>query len=379
LAGKEYLVLGMMSGSSLDGLDLAICRFKLDYSAGFKVEDWEILAAETDAYPPLWQARLRSGTALPGRELWRLHTDLGRWFGQRASAFLAKHPALKPTLAGSHGHTLFHDPGQHSTTQIGDGAAIAQELGITTVTEFRGADIAAGGQGAPLAPLADKYLFPDYNAFLNLGGIANLSMRRPDGNYLAGDISGCCQVLDRLAAREGLRYDAGGQLAARGTFSPALAAKLVLPYHDRPYPKSLDNAWVTDHLWHLINERTYTTADCLHTFTMWLAGKIVKDFGLLGAVAGAVEGEKSKVLVTGGGARNSFLMEQLRTAQEAAGLELEFVAADESTGDFKEAALIALAALMRQEAVPNALASATGAVQDTINGAVYSAQAKRDS
>lgn len=365
-----------MSGSSLDGLDLAICRIRLDTSARL-VPDWEILAAETDPFPPTWQARLRSAPHLPGRELWRLHTDLGHWIGQRAAVFLTKHPAYRPTLAGSHGHTIFHYPDQHFTGQIGDGAAIAYRLGLPTVTELRGSDVAAGGQGAPLAPLADKYLFPDYAGFLNLGGIANLSLKTGNGTYIAGDISGCCQVMDRLAAREGLGYDARGHLAAQGSPAPATAQKIAaLPYHQLPYPKSLGNDWVRESLWPLLDDTTIPAADLLHTFTRWLAKKIAHDLAFLGADAGASERQKSKegpanVLITGGGAHNHYLVNQLRATQNTEAPAFNFVVADAATTDFKEAALIALAALFRTEGIPNALISATGASRETINGAIY--------
>lgn len=361
-----------MSGSSLDGLDLAICSFQLDPEGPRLIPAWEILAAETAPFPPQWQARLRSAPALPGRELWRLHADLGRWIGQQAANFMARHQEVQPTLVGSHGHTVFHDPARGFTTQIGDGAAIAKLVGLPTVTELRGADVAAGGQGAPLAPLADKYLFPEYPAFLNLGGIANLSVRQPDGTYLAGDISGCCQVLDRLAAREGLAFDVGGELAAKGRLAPAFAPKMAsLLYHDLPFPKSLDNGWVREQQWPLVNDPELKTEDCLHSFTKWLAVKISLDLEAAGAGAGAGKGQASKVLVTGGGARNDFLLRQLRAAQDADKPALEFVTLSTTTGDFKEAALIALAALLRMHGIPNALASATGAAKDSINGALF--------
>lgn len=367
----------MMSGSSLDGLDLAICRFQLDHASSQQITAWEILAAETDPFPPAWQARLRSAPHLPGRELWRLHADLGHWIGQRAAAFLARHPAHKPTLAGSHGHTVFHYPDQQFTGQIGDGAAIAFRLGLPVVTELRGSDVAAGGQGAPLAPLADKYLYPDFGGFLNLGGIANLSLKTGDGTYIAGDISGCCQVLDRLAAREGLRFDAGGHLAAQGSPAPATAQKIAaLPYHQLAYPKSLGNDWVVEQLWPLLDDPSIPAADLLHTFTRWLARKIAHDLAHLGAAAGANNEQKSsaqpvRILLTGGGAHNDFLVTQLRATQDAAQPTFEFVVADAATTDFKEAALIALAALFRAAGLPNALISATGARRETINGALY--------
>ena len=370
-----------MSGSSLDGLDLALCRIRLDTSEEELVPEWEILAAETDPFPPTWQARLRSAPHLPGRELWRLHADLGHWIGQRAKKFLDKHPAHAPTLAGSHGHTIFHDPAQNFTTQIGDGAAIAIHLGVPTVTELRSSDVAVGGQGAPLAPLADKYLFPEYDGFLNLGGIVNLSLRQQDGGYVAGDITGCCQILDSLAAREGLKYDAGGQLASQGSPAPAIAQKIAaLPYHQLPYPKSLGNAWVRESLWPILDDKSVITADLLHTFTRWLAKKIAYDFAHLvsevGAAAGATAGsqqatEPTRILLTGGGIHNHFLVEQLRATQGSEAPGLEFIVPDTITADFKEAALVGLAALLRIQGIPNALPSATGAPQPTVNGAVY--------
>lgn len=369
----------MMSGSSLDGLDLAVCRLVLNPEGEQLIPQWEILAAETDAYPPTWRARLRSAPSLPGRELWRLHADLGRWFGQRAKAFLARHPDLQPSLVGSHGHTVFHDPDLHFTTQIGDGAAIAEVLGLPVVTELRSADIAAGGQGAPLAPLADKHLFPQYSAFLNLGGIANLSVRRSDGSFVAGDVSGCCQILDRLAAREGLKFDAEGSVAQQGTLHPASAQKISeLAFHDLPYPKSLGNAWVREILWPVIGKEDLTPSDALKTFTVWLANKIASDLARLhpkeeekGANAGAKEGTKSEVMVTGGGARNSFLLRMLNATQAEKPSGFHFVVPDLDLADFKEAALIALAALLRSEGQTNSLASATGASRDTVNGALY--------
>lgn len=370
-------MLGMMSGSSLDGLDLAVCRFQLDQSGEVVVPEWEIVAAGTDPFPPTWRARLRSAPHLPGRELWRLHADLGHWAGRRARAFLDQRPGLAVTLAGSHGHTIFHDPAQKFTTQIGDGAALAFRLGLPVVTELRGADVAAGGQGAPLAPLADKYLFPQYDGFLNLGGIANLSLRDGSGGYVAGDISGCCQVLDRLAERTGSAYDAGGNLAAKGSPAPATAQKIAaLSYHQLPYPKSLGNAWVREKLWPLLDDKTIPAEDLLHTFTRWLAKKITYDLAYLGGAAGAIRGTESKaaplkILLTGGGSHNTYLVNQLRARQDDAQPSFEFIVGDSNTTDFKEAALIALAALFRARGIPNALVSATGAARPTVNGALF--------
>ncbi|OAV43947.1 anhydro-N-acetylmuramic acid kinase [Lewinella sp. 4G2] len=369
-----HQILGIMSGSSLDGLDLAICDLTTttDAEGVLSVVDWSIRAATTDPYPPLWRARLKSAPHLPGEELWRLHADLGKWIGRRAADFLQQHPELNPTLIGSHGHTIFHDPERGFTTQIGNGAFIATVTGLTTVTEFRSSDVAAGGQGAPLAPVADKYLFPEHGAFLNLGGIANLSVRQTDGRYLAGDITGCCQILDRLANLAGLPYDAGGRLAASGQFNADLADRIGgLPFHRGPYPKSLGNGWVRDTLWPLLATSDLPVADRLSTFTKWLAVKIGTD--VLSVLPNSeIKKDPASVtecLVTGGGARNAYLLQQLNRIGKEDGVC--FTVPPPTVADFKEAALMALTALLRVAGQPNSLATATGARFPTINGAVY--------
>ena len=352
-----------MSGSSLDGLDLACCTFRLDRQGPLRVIDWSIEAATTVPYTASWKDRLRQSTQLSSQASSQLHAELGTYIGQQAATFLQINPQLRPSLAGCHGHTTFHEPGSGYSVQLGDGARIAAALDLPVVTELRSADIAAGGQGAPLAPVADRYLFPDYTAFLNLGGIANFSLRRTDSQFIAGDVSGCCQILDRLAALQNLPYDAGGELARSGNYLSDLATSLAqLAYHQQAYPKSLSNQWVVQTLWPLLRDYEAPVADRLHTFTRWLAQTIAQDIHQAGGAAGAV-------LVTGGGARNTFLTESLAAALQPLRVET----ATGLSGDFKEAALVALCALFRQLGLPNSIASATGARHDTINGALHAA------
>ena len=354
-----------MSGSSLDGLDLAVCSFSLTRRAATPITDWSIEAATTVPYSEDWKARLRQSATLSGQATWQLHADLGTYVGTQGARFLRQHPEHPVSLVGCHGHTVYHEPASGFSVQLGDGARIAATLGLPVVTELRTADIAAGGQGAPLAPVADVHLFPDHTAYLNLGGIANFSLRTPTGNLLAGDVTGCCQILDRLAALTGQPYDAGGALARRGTYHPQLASALdALPYHRQPYPKSLSNQWVTAQLWPLLQQPTAPVHDRLHTFTTWLARKIIQDIDQLGGAAGG------SILVSGGGARNDYLIERLR---EAIGTRGTLTVAEGLVGDFKEAALIALCALFRQQGLPNSLAAATGARHDTVNGALHAA------
>ena len=362
MSGARHTVLGIMSGSSLDGIDCALCTFTVDPGRADPVLSWEIRAASTRPYSAEWKERLRESPDLSGRDSWRLHADLGDFIGTRAADFMTEFPDLQPTLVGCHGHTVYHEPAHGYTVQLGCGARIAHRLSLPVVTDLRSADLAAGGEGAPLAPVADRHLFPAYAGFLNLGGIANFSIRHSDGTFSAGDISGCCQVLDRLAGLYGHDYDEGGDLARSGNYLPELADHLsALSYHARPYPKSLSNDWVVQSLWPLLESFPGSVEDRLYTFCHWLARETVAVFS--GADAGARE-----ILVSGGGARNTFLLEQLR---QGGGADLEFVVERGLTGDFKEAALVALCALFRQLGIPNSLSSATGATHDTVNGALY--------
>ncbi|THH41791.1 anhydro-N-acetylmuramic acid kinase [Neolewinella litorea] len=358
-----------MSGSSLDGIDLAVCSFALDGEAIDPVTDWSILKADTISYPEEWRSRLARASELSATELYRLDAELGDWIGDRAAQFLEG--SDRPELVGCHGHTVYHEPSRGYTLQIGHGARIAVRLGLPVVTDLRTADIAAGGQGAPLAPVADRHLFPDYGAFLNLGGIANYSYRRPGGDYLAGDVSGCCQIMDRLARETGAAYDHNGNLARSGRPLPELAAALDrMPFHRAPSPKSLSNQWVVEELWPVLRDHAGSPADRLHTFATWLARTLVGEFTRqyrAESGSGALT-----VLVTGGGAHNAFLMDQLQAARPSDS-PLQFTAGTGPTTDFKEAALVALCALFRLEGLPNSLASATGAERDTINGALYAA------
>lgn len=367
---EQMQVLGMMSGSSLDGLDMAICRFNFVREPHYSLSDWAILAATTQPFPKPWQSRLRIAPHLPGIELWRLHSDLGHWMGKEADRFI-RASGHKVELVGSHGHTVFHDPKRGFTTQIGDGICMAIQTQLPVVDQLRSADIAAGGQGAPIAPIADKWLLKDYPAFLNLGGIANVSLRDKNGAPIAGDVSGANQILDKLANSLGKEYDEDGKIAQSGSLLPDLFAQLeAVDFHQLACPKSLDNGWVRDTLWPVIQAHSGQTADKMHTFCRFLAAEI-HNVLLKIAQSAPLPPQAIKVLVTGGGTHNHFLMDCLRQYPQDANYPLGFEAANSQLADFKEAAMVALAALHRYIGQPNALASATGAARDTINGALY--------
>ncbi|HRD54247.1 MAG TPA: anhydro-N-acetylmuramic acid kinase, partial [Flavobacteriales bacterium] len=332
-----YRVLGIMSGSSLDGLDLALCE--LEVSRG----RWRhsIRKARTVAYPQAMRERLLHAMQGSAMQLAQLDADLGQFIGQASKRFLRGERA---ELIASHGHTIFHQPKLGFSTQIGSGARIAAITGITTVCDFRSADMAAGGQGAPLVPLGENLLFPDYAAFVNLGGICNISLHGPD-RIFGYDVCICNQALNFLAQETGRPFDRNGDIARSSHFDADLLADLNrLPFHQKRPPKSLGREWFEDSVLPLINDRSEPVGKRLRTVVEHIAWQLGK----------ALKHAPGPVLVTGGGAHNRFLVERI-AAQSRALLVLP----PKATIDFKEALVFALLGVLRMRGEANALASVT--------------------
>lgn len=360
----NYHILGLMSGSSLDGLDLAHCRFTLNEED--EILSWEILAAETLPYSPAWQERLRRLPAASALELAQTDTAYGALLGELVNVFLEKYQ-IQPDYIASHGHTIFHYPEQRFSLQIGDGAALAATTNYPVICDFRTQDIALGGQGAPLAPTADLYLFKEYQCCLNLGGIANLSVQTPRG-YVAFDICGANQILNALVAPLGLEYDDRGSLAAGGQLIPELLQQsLSLAFFQEDYPKSLGNDWVLAHQTTAFCQYEGSVPDKLHTATRMIA-QLIADHLSMVVQKEALGPADMNMLVTGGGAFNDFLIECIRVA---CGDNVNVHIPSATIIGFKEAALMALMGLLRIRKMPNCLASVTGASKDSINGALY--------
>ena len=365
----SYHALGLMSGSSLDGLDMAFCRFDFSEESGRPfVTHWEILQAETASFSEQWKsrlARLPSGTAL---ELALAHAQFGHYIGTIALDFLERHQ-LRPGLIASHGHTIFHYPEQGLSLQIGDGAAIAAVTGYPVMGNFRMQDVALGGQGAPLAPIADQLLFPDYGFLLNLGGIANLTSRR-GSRIIAFDNTGVNQILNALVLPLGLPYDEDGRIAAGGQLIPELLQKVEnLEYFARPYPKSLGNDWVQRVQLPLYLDYAAPVADKLHTACVQVGRQIARDIGLLIQREQLPDAEY-RMLVTGGGAHNGFLVNCIREeCEKICSLALEIP--DQATINYKEAVLMGLMGALRAANLPNILPSVTGAARAVIGGALH--------
>jgi anhydro-N-acetylmuramic acid kinase len=228
-----------MSGTSLDGVDVAFCRF----IGRDDLWQYEILQAETISYSDNWQKKLRNARNVTAQDLIKLHAEYGRLLGKMAKNFIDRH-RLSPGFIASHGHTVFHQPAGGFAFQLGNGAEIAAITGKTVVCDFRTTDIAHGGQGAPLVPVGDHMLFGDYDYCLNLGGFANVSVCK-NGERLAWDICPVNIVLNHLSRQRGLPFDKNGKLARKGTTDKTLLKKLnrIALYHQKG-PKSLGAEWL---------------------------------------------------------------------------------------------------------------------------------------
>jgi len=349
-----HRVIGLMSGSSLDGLDMAYCFFEKDE------DNWKFSITHADcvSYSKEWIKRLHTARGLDGRSLWQLHTDYGHLLSSLVKAFIAKHNLKSNVdLVASHGHTIFHFPVEQFTTQIGDGASLAVGTCIPVACDFRSSDIALGGQGTPIVPIGDLLLFKEYNYLLNLGGIANLSIRKND-NIIAFDICVVNQVLNHYASQNGQEYDKDGAMAASGQIcQPLLDAMNTLEYYQKPNPKSLDNGFSRDVLIPLIDSFDISIEDKLHTYCEHIAYQI-------GTHIPASDG--GKLFITGGGAFNTYL-----TGRIAAHSSLPVHIPSDEIVQYKEALVIAFLGLLRWRNEPNVLSSVTGASRDSIGGALY--------
>ena len=266
----NYNFLGLMSGSSLDGVDLVIVEFN---SGADEVIEWKLLATHEESFDGPWKKRLESAPRLSSIELSRLHADLGVLFGDMCARFIET-SGIQPDYIASHGHTVFHAPEHGYTVQIGSPSHIAAHTGVPVIADFRSNDMAHGGQGAPLAPIVEKYLFSGYGFYLNLGGIGNLSVHNGE-EIKAWDICACNQLLNYLAAQKGLTYDDKGKLAGNGNISQTLLDELngVIPLPlEKPY--SLDNSFVVDTFIPIINNSDYSVEDRLRTVVEYISGSI---------------------------------------------------------------------------------------------------------
>lgn len=353
---KAYTGIGLMSGTSLDGIDLACCTFR--ETGGKWAFDVEI--AETIPFDAKWLGRLSGITEQSGEIFAKTQVYFGHYLGQIVADFIQRHQ-LKPDFVASHGQTIYHQPHKNFTCQIGDGETMVTYLDCPLVTNFRNKDVAMKGQGAPLVPFGEQHLFPDHQLFLNLGGFANIT-----ANGRAWDIAGCNLVLNWLAAQHDstLSYDPEGTIARSGTTNPFLLDRLNrLDYYQQAPPKSLGTEWLYHTVFPLLDNDQISVEDRANSYVKHLAHQIyqgLKDTGIT----------RQPLLITGGGALNQYLMEIL--TNELAPLEIH---PDHSISDeivhFKEAIIFAFLGLNTLLGRPNTLSRVTGARTNVCAGSIH--------
>ena len=359
-----YRVIGLMSGSSLDGLDIAFVELE---ELGGKWS-YKLIGADCIPYPEEWQKRLAQANATSAADFVALDADYGRLTASMVNHFIDQNElGYKVALVASHGHTVFHVPGSHSI-QIGDGAAIAAGTGLPVVSNLRSMDVALGGQGAPIVPVGEKLLFTEHRFFLNIGGIANISFNGGE-QYDAFDVCAANRVLNMLVNTIGLDFDNNGSLASQGRINEALLDSLnSLDYFSQQYPKSLANEFGTSTVFPLIQAAGLSVEDSLATYAEHIAIQVGKSATAIMHQNGlTISGES--LLITGGGALNGYLVS--RISQHLSPLGIEVIIPDQVTIMYKEALVMALLGVLRWREEDTVLASVTGASRSSIGGALW--------
>lgn len=343
----SYKVVGVMSGTSLDGLDLCLSEFNLLNNKW----SFQILDAVTLPYDITWTRKLKNAPKLSGLNLVLLSNEYGKLIGKEINKFIKNRDV---DFISSHGHTVFHQTEKQLTYQIGNGAFIAAETKKTCVCDFRSYDLALNGQGAPLVPIGDKILFSEYDGCLNLGGFANISHTNSIGQTIAFDICPVNVVLNKYANLLGYEFDNKGSIAKSNSVNQSLLEKLNnLSFYQQNHPKSLGLEWVEEHIFPLINSTKIKTEEVLATFTKHIAIQLNATIKLLNI---------NNLLVTGGGTYNSYLIDQL---------EGNIYIGKKELIDFKEALIFAFLGVLRIRNEKNVLNSITGAERDSISGQLF--------
>jgi len=340
--------IGVMSGTSLDGVDLVYVKFDSSPKIAYT-----ILATASIPYTAFWKKKLTDAFTSNAQELTQLNVEYGAFLGNLILDFNTKNSIQKLDFIASHGHTIFHNPSKGYSLQIGDGATISQICNQKVVCDFRQQDVAMGGQGAPLVPIGDKLLFSEYEYCINIGGFANISFEKSH-KRLAFDICPANIILNHYTRSINLEYDDKGQLARTGNLDIALLKALnQLSFYTST--NSMGNEIVVDEVIPLIDSFNLPITTILHTVTEHVAKKI-----------GSLLSKNTKALLTGGGTLNDYLVERITAYSKA-----DIVIPDRTIIDFKEALIFAFLGMLRLENTINILASVTGAAKDHSSGVIF--------
>ncbi len=350
---KKYSVIGVMSGTSLDGIDIALCNFE------YNSQKWNynIIKAETVSYSKSWRNKLLSANNLNAFNFIELHKNYGQFIGSKINNFIKKNEIKKFDLISSHGHTIFHQPKKNITFQLGDGSVIAATTQITTISDFRSLDVALGGQGAPLVPVGDKLLFSEFDFCLNLGGFANISFNE-NKKRIAFDICPVNIIINFLANTINKSYDKNGEIAKKGNINNELFHELNnIDFYHKPFPKSLSKEWLFAEFIPILNKYDLTVEDKLRTIYEHISIQITNITNK--------ETEKN-ILITGGGTYNKFLIELIKHKSKN-----NIIKPANDIINFKEALIFAFLGVLRYENQTNCLSTVTGAKFDNIGGCIF--------
>lgn len=349
---RTYNVIGVMSGTSLDGIDLAFISFT-------KEEQWQfkIITAATFPYSSEWFKRLKNLTQITRTELAVTDNDYTHYLASVINQFITDNQLINIDAVCSHGHTALHQPDKGYTIQIGNLSELASLVNQTVVCDFRVQDVDLGGQGAPLVPIGDQLLFSDYDWCLNLGGFANISTQY-NSKRVAFDICAVNIVLNKYVEKLGLNFDDKGVIARQGCFNSSLFEKLnELSFFKQAPPKSLGLEWVEKEVFPLINSFNLSVADVLHTFIKHISYQISTILNT---------SNNSTVLVTGGGVFNVFLIEEIDK------LTLnQLIKPSSKIIDFKEALIFGFLGVLKLRGENNCLSTVTGAKKDHSSGVIF--------
>ncbi len=347
-----YKVIGLMSGTSLDGLDIAYCTFRNNEGKWF----FEIEKACCISYSEEWIKKLSTVEKLSAFEFVSLHNEYGYFLGKEVKKFITKNK-IQADFIASHGHTVFHQPAKKITYQIGSAECIAVASGLNVISDFRTMDVALGGQGAPLVPIGDSLLFADYDYCINLGGFANLSYQY-NNERIAYDICPMNIVLNSLAQELSFSYDNKGILAKQGVVYQSLLDELEnIEYYHRKYPKSLGKEWLVETFLPIISKYELSVYDKLRTVSEHIVCQVLK--------ATKSSNNNAKLLFTGGGTYNDFIIGQIKTKSKHS-----IIIPQNTIIDFKEALIFAFLGVLRIREEINCLKSVTGASKDNIGGKI---------
>jgi len=342
-----------MSGTSLDGVDLAHIQFSVVESKW----QFNILECETIPYSQDWVEILKGAVGFSQDQLEKLNHDYTILLGSIISKFIAKHKIENIDAVCSHGHTILHQPQNGFTLQIGNLPEIATIINQKIVCDFRVQDVQLGGQGAPLVPIGDRILFSEYDYCLNLGGFSNVSFEE-NNNRIAFDISPVNTVLNFYANQLGFDYDDEGKISRSGNLHPELFNQLnAHDFYQKTYPKSLGFEFVKETILPLIESFKISTEDKMHTFSEHIAHQI----GM------ALRIKQGKLLITGGGAYNSFIINRIQFHLP----EMQIIIPESKILEFKEALIFALLGVLKLRNEVNVLSSVTGAKYDHSSGRIY--------